>query len=394
MRRDVFDRLYEYKARQGIPTWEAALESLLAEREQHRALMKTENGTQLVDKVAQAVLYEGYILYPYRASAVKNRQRFNFGGLYPPAFSRMQAGTDACAMQTECLVWATSQATVSVRVRFLHLLTRQIGRLTATSSDLPAEGDPGCQEVAALEVDGRLYQTWQEAAEREVALPDLPVTEFADRPHRQTFSLPASCHREPLRDARGDVVGVVTRRHQPLEGAVEVSAEQIEQSLFRLRVVIGNETPLAEAASREQALLQSLASTHAILNVQQAEFISLLEPAEPFRQAAAGCRNVGCWPVLVGEPGQVDTVLASPIILYDYPQIAPESSGDLFDGTEIDEILMLRIMTLTDEEKREMRSTDERAGEILDRTELLPPEQWMKLHGALRALRPAGETAP
>src|SRR6201999_2533260 len=117
------------------------------------------------------------------------------------------------------------------------------------------------------------------------------------------------------------------------------------------------------------------------------QFVSLLEPGEPFRRAGAECQNIGCWPVLVGEPGQRDTLLASPIILYDYPQIAPESAGDLFDGTEIDEILMLRIMTLTDEEKREMRGVDERARQLLERTEALPAEQLMKLHGAMRSVR-------
>jgi hydrogenase maturation protease len=81
-------------------------------------------------------------------------------------------------------------------------------------------------------------------------------------------------------------------------------------------------------------------------------------------------------------------MLSSPIILYDYPQIAPESPGSLFDGTEIDEILSLRILTMTDEEKREMRQSDEYARQILERTESMPQEQFMKLHGAMRGLRP------
>jgi hydrogenase maturation protease len=79
-------------------------------------------------------------------------------------------------------------------------------------------------------------------------------------------------------------------------------------------------------------------------------------------------------------------MLSSPVILYDYPQIAPESPGALFDGTEIDEILTLRIMTLTDEEKLAMGLADERAREMLERIETLPPEQFMKMHGALRGL--------
>ena len=122
--------------------------------------------------------------------------------------------------------------------------------------------------------------------------------------------------------------------------------------------------------------------------------MSLLDPPPEFQDFAGRCRNVGAWPVLVGERGQGDTLLASPIILYDYPQIAPESAGDLFDGTEIDEILSLRIMTLTDEEKREIRQSDERARQVLERTEAMPVEQFMKLHGAVRGLRPLkGEDA-
>ena len=109
---------------------------------------------------------------------------------------------------------------------------------------------------------------------------------------------------------------------------------------------------------------------------------------EELRRHAAACENVGTWPVLVGEAGVRDCMLSSPIILYDYPQIAPESSGDLFDGTEIDEILSLRIMTLTKEEKREVRASDERARQILERTENMPAEQFMKLHGVVRGMRP------
>ena len=92
--------------------------------------------------------------------------------------------------------------------------------------------------------------------------------------------------------------------------------------------------------------------------------------------------------MLVGEPGESDTVLASPIILEDHPQVAPESSGDLFDATEIDEILSLRILALTDDEKDEMRSADARARALLDRTEALTGDDMMRLHGTIREIRP------
>jgi hypothetical protein len=128
------------------------------------------------------------------------------------------------------------------------------------------------------------------------------------------------------------------------------------------------------------------------LGVAGGAFVSLLEPPDELRDAAAACQNTGVWPVLVGEAGARDTMLASPIILYDYPQIAPESPGDLFDATEIDEILTLRIMTMTDAEKREMGAADPRARALLERTEALARDQLMQLHGTLRSLRPLEET--
>jgi hydrogenase maturation protease len=145
---------------------------------------------------------------------------------------------------------------------------------------------------------------------------------------------------------------------------------------------------------RDEALMHSLVSAHLVLGVRRGEFVSLLEPPAELQELAAQCQNVGVWPVLVGEQGQLDTLLASPIILYDYPQIAPESAGDLFDGTEIDEILSLRIMTLTDEEKNEIRQSDDRARQILERTDAMPAEQFMKLHGAMRGMRPLKEDNP
>jgi hypothetical protein len=153
--------------------------------------------------------------------------------------------------------------------------------------------------------------------------------------------------------------------------------------VLRIRTTILNTSSHA-SSTRDDALQHSLVSTHTILNIQGGEFVSLLEPPEHLRDLASACQNLGAWPVLVGEQGQRDTMLSSPIILYDYPQIAPESPGALFDGTEIDEILSLRIMTLTDEEKLEIAAGDERARQILERTECMPHEQFMKMHGVLK----------
>jgi hydrogenase maturation protease len=168
----------------------------------------------------------------------------------------------------------------------------------------------------------------------------------------------------------------------------------LQNSLFKATVRIRNCTPFDPPAnvSREQALMFSLASAHTILGVEGGEFISLLDPPAGYQDQATGCENVGTWPVLAGDEGSSQVMLSSPIILYDHPQIAPESAGNLFDGTEIDEILLLRIMTLTEDEKREIRQCDDHVRGVLERTENMPQEQFLKLHGVLRGVQPLKET--
>jgi hydrogenase maturation protease len=174
---------------------------------------------------------------------------------------------------------------------------------------------------------------------------------------------------------------------------VELCTERLEHELFRLRVRILNctELPDAERLTRDEVMLRALVSTHTILEVRDGAFVSLTDPPEKWRTAAAGCRNEGTWPVLVGEPGESDAMLSSPIILPDYPQVAPESPGDLFDATEIDEILTLRILTLTDEEKAAVAALDQRGRALLERTEALAREQLLGLHGTIRGLRPVSD---
>jgi len=266
-----------------------------------------------IEAVANAVLYEGYMLYPYRASSVKNRQRFNFGVLYPEGF-------DTSSMQTECLVKTGPSTAVDIRIRFLRI------------------------------------DAAQQAHEQEREIKDF---RFVDPAHL-AFDI----------------------------GAVFISSVELGENLQCLRVSIRNTVHLDHKADRDAALRDSMVSVHTILRVRDGSFVSLLDPSDKYKAAAAACRNVGTWPVLAGEEGSHDAMLSSPIILCDYPRIAPESPGNLFDGTEIDEILTLRIMTLSDSEKPEIRRGDERAREILERTENMPPEQFMKLHGALRGIAP------
>ncbi|HEX4425844.1 MAG TPA: hypothetical protein VH079_10620 [Terriglobales bacterium] len=345
-----------------------------------------------VEKIAKAVLYEGYMLYPYRPSSVKNQQRWNFGVLCPKSYSEMQNGTEAWTMQTECLVQGGLLTEIEIRVRFLQLIARAAGKLVASTNELPSGEAPDFEVVQKLEVNGRTYQPWQEAVEREVVLPACNVESLDQNPLSQAFSFPAGTEYEPLREVDGQIVGVLIRERHDLCCQVEVSATRQTNDIYKVSVRIRNSSAFEATPQtlREDALLAAMVSTHTVLGVHRGKFVSLLAPPAKFSDLAAACKNIGTWPVLVGDDDQTDTLLSSPIILYDYPQIAPESAGDLFDGTEIDEILSLRIMTLTDEEKQEMSQSDERARQMLERTESMPAEQFMKLHGALRGLRPVG----
>jgi hypothetical protein len=324
--------------------------------------------TKMLDAIANAVLYEGYMLYPYRPSSAKNRQRFNFGVLYPRSYSEAQSGSDAWSMQTECLVQGCSLTGLEVHVRFLHLVSR--------SDSQPSPAAPAA---------------WLEAVERTVTVPVCNLNALCQSPLESDFSFEATQQKGP------DNIGkIVLRAQESVHGVVEISAERPQDALFKIRIRVKNLVELAESpqqTTRDQVLLRSLVSAHTLLGVIDGQFVSLLEPHEEFREFTSQCENIGTWPVLVGEAGARDTMISSPIILYDYPQIAPESPGDLFDGAEIDEILTLRILTMTDEEKQEARAADERARKMLERTETLPVEHLMKLHGTLRDPRALKEEA-
>lgn len=352
---------------------------------------------KLVDDIANAVLYEGYMLYPYRPSSVKNRQRWNFGVVYPKAYSEMQKGMDNWFMQTECLARGSSSAQLSVKVRFLQAVARTVGEFETPLDEFPVSSgngrEPDVRIVQTLRVGNQILQAWQEAVEREIILPIVSLTDSACAQRSTVLTFPGGRELDPVRGADGRIVGLIVRTKAAITADVDAAVARVKDGLFKITVRISNTTATqgSDPSSRDLALMQSLLSAHTILGINGGEFVSLIDPPDALKEIASRCNNVGTWPVLAGEEGQRDGMLSSPIILYDYPQIAPESPGDLFDGTEIDEILALRILTLTDEEKDEMRHADGRACQILERTETMPAEHFMKLHGVLRALHLSDE---
>jgi hypothetical protein len=332
---------------------------------------------ELADKIAKATLYEGYILYPYRPS-VKNQQRWTFGGIYPRSWNESGNGTDLHTMQTEVLVAGTGDSSLRVIIRFLHLVDRTVGKSES-------------QIVELLELGDTRYRPWQEAIEREVDAGDFQMNDLVSRSAWIDFNFPQERTIDQLKSPEGELAGVLIRQRQAIEGSIEIFAVETRDDIRRITVKVLNRTNLdnTEISSRDDALMRSLVSMHVVLGVRNGEFVSLTDMPDKWRDLAAECENTGLWPVLIGTGGEHDTMLASPIILYDYPQLAPESPGELFDSTEIDEILTLRILTLTDEEKREAASIDPRARDLLGRSEALAREQLMNLHGTIRGLQPA-----
>lgn len=342
----------------------------------------------LVDRIAKAVLYEGYMLYPYRTSAIKNRQRFNFGVVYPKAYCEAQGSGDSYFMQTQCVIVGREATRVSVRVRFLRMTSRIVQRCGAPVEEIPGSDDARLVRVDRLEVQGKTYRPWQEAAEEEIELNEFCLGELISRPMPWPFRLSAEQENEIIRDEEGRSVGMISRAKRTLSGTIECSAEKCSDGLFRVAVNLTNTTSTGARTflDRECALESALVSAHMVLETHGGEFVSMTDPPEDLQEQVSKCRNIGLWPVLAGEEGQRETILSAPIILYDYPQVAPESPGDLFDGAEIDEILSLRILTMTEEEKAEVRESDDRVRQILERTEGLPEEHFRKLHGAMRPL--------
>lgn len=285
------------------------------------------------ERIADAVLYEGYVLYPYRASADKSRMRWQFGVIAPHAPA--DAGEPSFS-RTECLVEvngspsAVIRPRVWVRLRCLRpLASKARGRRslegTATTVDAVVAMPLGC-----------------EPCERVVYLDETGI------------------------DAR------LTVRSTPIG------------SFVKLQLDVENLEPWRSefAGDRDQMLERSLVGAHLLVAVASGSFVSLLEPPAEAAALVDECQNRHTWPVLVGDRSQRTLMLSSPIVLYDYPSIASDPAGDLCDAAEIDEILSLRILTMTDEEKREARATDSRARTILDRVESLSP-------GVLAALRSA-----
>jgi hypothetical protein len=330
--------------------------------------------------IANAVLYEGYLLFPYTASSGKNRVRWQFGVVVPEAY--VSAGTGETAeQQTEVLVAlrpgeaAAAAPHVRVLLRFLQVEARRIEALDGEAY-VPVE---------SLTVAGTRYLTFDEAVEREIALA------FDAAPGASTsipIAIGGGSDEEPLRDESG-VRGRLVRERWPLSGTLSIACEAVRDAptLRKLRIRVENRSCVV-AGERAGALRTALVSTHLLLAVEDGAFVSVLDPAADAVAATESLRNRHVFPVLVGDatadPQRSNLILSSPIILYDFPAIAAQTDADAFDATEIDELLTLSVLSLPDAERDEARATDPRARAIVERAERFGAREVGRLHaGAL-----------
>jgi hypothetical protein len=260
--------------------------------------------------VARAVLYEGFTLYPYRPSALKNRRRLLFGTLFPPAWALAHGEGDPSTAMVECLLVGEAPQ-VNLTVRFLRL-----------------DGSSSAHEES---VDARRSTSFQ-------------------------------------RDA--------------IHGSLEMKLTPVGEGVFRFQARVSCTSACASGATRDDAESVALGAAHLVLRAEGAQWISLLDPPPALAAEAAACARERLYAVLVG-----DDVLASPIALDDRPQVAPESRGDFYDATEVEEMLCLRVATLTAAEKDEVRAAGGAGRDILDRVEALSPDDMLSMHGARRGAR-------
>ncbi len=312
--------------------------------------------------VADAVLYEGYLLYPYRASSEKNRSRWQFGVLGPPGAADRGLGEAESMTLHTLLTDVTEGSSLTVHLRFLQLQHRQVY-------------DGKGRAVPSLRVGARSELTWDEAVEQEVAVTSTLST--GARTIEHPVHVDGGEERETL--AAG---GSVVRRRWPLEAVVTLSTEPHGRFTL-LRLQVRNDHPL-RPSTKDDATRTSLLGAHVLVGAERCAFASVVDPPSDAREIVDAVRQDRCWPFLAGEEGETDLLLGSPIILYDHPEVAAESAGALFDATEIDEILTLRVMTMTDAEKAEARATDPRAAAIIDRCDTMTPADLQQMHGILR----------
>lgn len=296
-----------------------------------------------LESLVSSLLYEGYALYPYTPGATKNATPTPFGIVYPPAYAERATSTFD-HLRLECVL----------------------------------ETDPGAAEEPELKVTVCFLQAAgvrHKAVERRLELGPVRVGEPAGTGAGREFEF------------EGDPA---------LAGRMRCRVEALEDpGLWRVRVCVHNTTEIDPQVERPEALVASLLSTHVVVEATSGRFVSPLERDGAAGAAVEACDNVNTFPVLASPDD--DAVLAATIVLPDHPRIAPESLGNLFDNTEIEEALLLHVQVLSESERAEIGAQDPAVREMIERAAAATPDDVLSLHGLMKpseALAAAAASRP
>lgn len=332
--------------------------------------------------IADAVFYEGYLLYPYTATAHKNKMRWQFGVVVPKAHEAAGTGEHG-HQQTDVLFESGPGARIDVLLRFLHVETRTV-EAYAGGAFVP---------VASLTVGDTQFLTFDDSIEREVHAACEPAAGI-----RAEFAIcfEGDTRVEELHDAAGAIVGRIIRRRWPLRGSLALAAKALDDDLApdgkrvsQFRVRVENTSEVVPAAERGVVMRTAFVSAHTLIGISGGAFWSPIDPPDPELAARVVAANEHTWPVLVGgrttDEQRAAIVLSSPIVLGDFPTTAKNTNADAFDATEIDELLNLSVLSLSDAERAEARATDPRARAIVDRAEAFGAADIERTHARFQA---------
>ena len=283
-----------------------------------------------LERLVDSLLYEGYALYPYTPGAQKNATPTPFGIVYPPAYAERNPATfDRVRLQ--CLARPTAGAKLSATVLFL------------SPSGERHEAQRHSVEVPETQLGERVSVPF---AQGRVTLRSEPVAQAGD----------------------GDEAG-------------DRDLGDAGQGLWKVSSCVHNTSTVDPGPERSAALGESLISTHIVVRISAGSFVSPL--------GSEGCESVNTWPVLATAAD--DAILGAAIVLPDHPQLAPESLGNLFDNTEIEEALLLHVHALSDSERDQISAQDPAVRAMIERAAATTPQEMLALHGRMTLRDPAPE---
>jgi len=252
-------------------------------------------------------LYEGYI------STHTARRRSRTGALdlrwRPSAcMSEASGGTEPWTTQTECLLRITNATSVRARVRFLQLVARTVRQARSTELDARQRTLLDGSRTSRSAGGGNQPPRWEEATEVAIECGTHTVASLLEREVVVEQTFPAHEDVNPSWMSRADR-RVSQRERQAISAEVTVQAELAGADL--VRVLSGCATPVR---SRSMAIVTASVrcaprwwSTHGDPRCGARRVALARRSAGRCCGRSLICRNVGLWPVLVGEPGESDT---------------------------------------------------------------------------------------